>query len=201
MRTMKDISAPCVTVETVAGSRDVALSVVHRTNGNIFISGEIDREAAENFLLQMLYYEQEFPERPVNVFINSPGGEVRSGLIIIDILKKTKLDVNLICCGIAYSMAAVILSSARPGHRYAYEHAHIMIHEPLISRMGGSASNIREISENMMRTRDILNGILAEHTGRTIEEINKATSFDNYMSAEEALRFGIVDMIMDGITL
>lgn len=199
---MRDMNTPCIPVETVAGTRDVPLSVIHRANGNIFITGEIDQEASENFLLQMLYYEQECPDRTVNVYINSPGGQVKAGLMIIDILKKTKLSVNLICCSIAYSMAALILAVGKPGRRYAYPSAQIMIHEPLLTGgVGGSATNIREISENIMKTRDTLNAVLAEHTGKSIEEINKATSFDNYMSAEEAIRFGLIDSVLDGITV
>lgn len=195
---MGDLNTPYISVETASGSRDVPLSVFHRGYGNIFLNGEIDAKLSEDFLLEMLYYEQERPNDPVNIFVNSPGGNVQSGLMILDIMKNTKLTVNLICCGIAYSMAAVILAAGQNGRRYAYPHAQIMIHEPLLSGgVGGSATNIREISESIMKTRDTLNGILAEHTGRSVEEINKATSFDNYMSAEEAIEFGICDSIMD----
>ena len=199
---MRDMNTPCVSVETAAGTREVPLSVRHRDSGHIFIAGEIDQEMAQNFLLQILYFEQEFPDRPVNVFINSSGGQVRAGMLMVDLLRKTKLTVNLICCGMAYSMAAVLLACGKSGRRFAYPSSQVMIHEPLLANgVAGSATNIREIAESIMKTRDQLNSILAEATGKSLEEINKATSFDNYMSAEEALQFGLIDAVLDGITV
>lgn len=198
---MTDHNFPSVTVESACGERDVRLSVMHLTDRRVFLDGEIDADMANRFLMQMLYLEKE-PEKPVTIYINSGGGEVNAGLMIYDILRSSPLTANLVCTGRAASMAAILLAAGRKGRRYCLAHSQIMIHEPLLAGgVGGSATSIHVLSNSILATRDTLNGILAEHTGRSLEEINKATSYDNFMNAEEAIRFGICDAVMNSITV
>ena len=186
---------PSIEVESARGTREVSLTTRHLMNRNVFLTGSIDGEMANDFLLQFLYLEQESDE-PVTIYINSPGGEVNAGLMIYDTIRGSRLPVNMVCTGMAASMAAILLAGGQKGRRYILKHSKVMIHEPLISNgVGGSATSIKNISESILETREIVNGILAEHTGKSIAEVNEATSFDNYMNAEEAIEFGICDEI------
>ena len=190
---------PAIEVESAHGTREVALTTRHLMNRNIFLTGEINAEMANDFLSQLLYLEQE-PDKPVTIYINSPGGEVNSGLMIYDAIQGSSLPITMICTGRAASMGAILLAGGPKGRRFILKHSKVMIHEPLIANgVGGSASSIKNISDSILETRDIVNGILAEHTGKTIEEINSATEFDNYMNADEAIEFGICDEITDTI--
>ena len=166
-------------------------------NRRLFLTGTIDSEMANAFLMQLIYLKQE-ADLPVTIYINSPGGEVNAGLMIYDALQGCRLKIDMICTGMAASMAAILLASGQKGRRFILKHSKVMIHEPLISEgVGGSATSIRNISDSICETRRIVNEILSEHTGKSIDEINEATSFDNYMDAEEAIRFGICDAITD----
>ena len=125
---------------------------------------------------------------------------MNAGLMIYDTIQGSNLPIDMVCTGRAASMAAVILAGGQKGHRHILKHSKVMIHEPLISNgVGGSATSIKNISESIMETREICNSILAKHTGKTLQEINEATSFDNYMNAEEAIAFGICDSIVERI--
>lgn len=192
---------PSIEVESAHGTREVALTTRHLMNRNIFLTGSIDSEMANNFLSQFLYLEQESDE-PVTIYINSPGGEVNAGLMIYDTIQGSKLPINIVCSGLAASMAAILLAGGQKGRRYIMKHSKVMIHEPLIANgVGGSATSIKNISDSILETRAIVNGILSEHTGKPIEEIDEATSFDNYMNADEAIAFGICDKVTAGIKI
>lgn len=192
---------PGIEIESARGTREVALRTRHLMKRRIFLDGSIDRESANDFLLQFLYLEEGSCE-PIDILINSPGGEVNAGLLIYDTLRASRVPVNLYCTGMAASMAAVILAGGQEGRRFILPHSKVMIHEPLIrDGVGGSASSIRNISESILETRDICNGLLAKHTGKTLEEINEATRFDNYMNAEQSVAFGICDAIEERIPL
>lgn len=192
---------PSVEVESVYGTREVSLTTRHLMNRNVFLTGSIDSEMANNFLSQFLYLEQESGE-PITIYINSPGGEVNAGLMIYDTIQGSSLPINMVCTGMAASMAAILLAGGQKGRRYILKHSKVMIHEPLISNgVGGTATSIKNISDSILETREILNGILAEHTGKSMEEINAATNFDNYMNAEEAIEFGICDEITANVRL
>ena len=192
---MSNLWTPSIEVESVNGTREVSLTTRHLMNRNVFLQGTIDLDMANQFLSQLLYLEQE-SEEPVTIYINSPGGEVNAGLVIYDAIQGSNLEINMICTGMAASMAAILLAGGQKGNRYILEHSKVMIHEPLLANgVGGSATSIKNISESILETRKIVNGILAEHTGKSIEEINEATSFDNYMNAKEAIEFGICDAI------
>ncbi len=190
---------PSIEAESAHGTREVALATRHLMNRNIFLTGEIDDSKANGFLSQMLYLEED-QSKPVNIYINSHGGQVGAGLMIYDAIQGSRLTISMICAGNAASMAAVLLAGGQKGRRYILRHSRVMIHEPLLSSgVGGSASSIKNISESILETRDIINGILSRHTGKTLEEINEATKFDNYMNAEEAIEFGLCDSVTDKI--
>ena len=192
---------PSVEVESAYGTREVSLTTRHLMNRMIFLTGAIDGEMANNFLSQFIYLEQESDE-PVTIYINSPGGEVNAGLMIYDTIRGSSLPIDMVCTGMAASMAAILLAGGQKGRRYILKHSKVMIHEPLISNgVGGSATSIKNISDSILETREVVNGILAEHTGKSIEEINDATNFDNYMNAEEAIEFGICDEIITNVRL
>ena len=198
---MSNLWTPTIEVESANGIREVSLYTRHLMNRNLFLTGEINADMANFFVTQLLYLE-ETPDEPVNIYINSPGGEVNAGLMIYDAIQGSKLEINMICTGLAASMAAVLLAGGQRGSRYILRHSKVMIHEPLLANgVGGSATSIRKISESIIETRELVNGILAKHTGKTVEEINEATSFDNYMSAEEAIAFGLCDRITDSVKI
>lgn len=192
---------PTIEVESAQGIREVSLETRHLMKRRIFINGTIDDELANNFLSQMLYLQQESKE-PITIYINSPGGNVNAGLVIYDCIQACEVEVNTICVGMAASMAAILFAGGQNGHRYILPHSKVMIHEPLLSNgVGGSATSIKNISDSILETRELVNGILAKHTGKTLKAVNKATSFDNYMNAKEAIEFGICDKILDKIYL
>lgn len=192
---MSRLTGPTIEVESAQGIREVSLDTRHLMNRRIFIHGEITDESANEFLSQMLYLEQEADE-PITIYINSPGGSVNAGLVIYDCIQSSNLEINIICAGMAASMAAIILAGGQKGHRYILPHSKVMIHEPLLSSgLGGSATSIKNISDSILETREIVNSILAKHTGKSLNEVNQATSFDNYMNADEAIAFGLCDAI------
>lgn len=165
----------------------------------INIKGPIDSEVADSFTEQMLILNRESTTEPITVLINSTGGSVSQGLLMYDVIQGSLAPVRLVCKGEAYSMAAILLASGNPKHgRYILPNSKVMIHEPLIQGgVGGKTSSIKSISDSLIETRKKLNGILAQHTNHTIEEIDEATSFDHYFSAEEAVEFGICDKVID----
>lgn len=188
--------SPAVEVESSNGIREVSLRTRHLTNRKMFLTGEVTDEMAINFASELLYLMED--GGPVDIYINSPGGSVNAGLAIYDTIKSCegKLDINMYCIGMAASMAALILAGGQKGRRYILPHSKVMIHEPLLSGgAGGSATSIKKTADSILETKAILNGILAEHTGKTVEEIDEATSFDNFMNASEAIEFGLCDEI------
>lgn len=192
---MSRLTRPTIEVESAHGVREVSLDTRHLMKRRIFLNGEINEETANDFLSQMLYLEQE-SKAPVTIYINSPGGSVNAGLVIYDCIQASELEINMVCAGTAASMAAIIFAGGQKERRFILPHSKVMIHEPLLAGgVGGSATSIKNISDSILETREIVNGILAKHTGKTVKEINKATSFDNYMNAEEAIRFGLCDKV------
>lgn len=165
----------------------------------ISINGPIDNETADSFVEKMLLLNRASTTEPITVLINSPGGSVTQGLLMYDAIQGSIAPVRLVCKGEAYSMAAILLASGSPEHgRYILPNSKVMIHEPLIQGgVGGKTSSIKSISDSLIETRKKLNGILAKHTGHTLEEIDEATSFDHYFSAEEAVQFGLCDKVVD----
>lgn len=166
----------------------------------IFIEGEITAASACEFVRAIMLLVKEDADKPIDIYINSPGGEVNAGLMIYDTLKGVKTEINLHCIGMAASMAAIILAGGKKGHRFILRHSRTMIHEPLITGgVGGSATSIKRTAESIMETKRISVELLASDTGKTRNEVEAAISFDNYMNAEESIAFGLCDDIETSI--
>lgn len=181
-------------VEDCKGSRDVDIITQQFSKARLYLVGEIDQRMAMDFITAMSVLADE--KRDVEIIINSPGGEVTAGLVIYDIIQSYKNKITMYCTGLAASMGAIIFAGGQKGQRFILPHSKVMIHEPLIAGgMGGSATTIEKTAQTILETKSVLNKILSHHTGKTIEQIDAATVFDNFMSAEEAIRFGICDDI------
>ena len=161
----------------------------------IFIGEEIDDHVASVVVAQLLFLEAEDPDKDINIYINSPGGSVTAGMAIYDTIRYIKPEVSTICVGMAASMAALLLSAGCKGKRYSLPNAEIMIHQPL-GGVRGQAEDIKIHAEWIMRTREKLNKILCENTGQPMEKVSADTDRDNFMSADEAKEYGIIDEVI-----
>ncbi len=161
----------------------------------VFLGTAINDEVANLVIAQLLFLEAEDPEKDVHIYINSPGGEVNAGLGIYDAMQYINSDVETICMGQAASMAAVLLAGGAKGKRYVLPHSRVMIHQPM-GGVQGQATDIQIHAEEILKIRLKLNEILAAHTGREVGEVEKDTERDRFMSAHEALDYGIVDKVM-----
>lgn len=192
------MNAPSYVYKGARGSTVIPLDSELLSERIILIDNTITSQTAVDFYKSMRFLAK--TDEPLKVVICSGGGEVIAGQAIYDLMQGVKNEVHTYCIGRAASMAAVLLAAGTKGHRYILPHSEVMIHEVLIGGgVGGSATSISKISESINKTRDVMNGILAKHTGKTIEEINEATSFDNYMTAQQAVEFGICDKITDNV--
>ena len=160
----------------------------------IFLSGEINDQMANTIVAQLIYLEGKNPDKDIFMYINSPGGSVSAGLAIYDTMQYIKCNVSTICIGMAASMAAVILSSGTKGKRICLPHSEVMIHQPLGGTQG-QASDILLHAKHIEKTRETLNKILAENTGKDVATITKDTDRDNFLDAKQALKYGLVDKI------
>lgn len=188
---------PSVETETSEGTRAIPVLTKHLTNRKIFITGEINADSSCEFISQLLLLTSQSNE-PIDIYISSPGGSVDAGLAMYDAIQtfKDTVVINMYCIGMAASMGAVLFAGGQKGRRFILPHGKVMIHEPrIMDGLGGSTSSIKKTSDSMIKTRDTLSVILSEHTGKSKKEINKAISFDNYMNAEEAIKFGLCDEI------
>ena len=161
----------------------------------IFLGGPIDDSVANVIVAQMLFLESEDPDKDIHLYINSPGGVVTAGLAIYDTMQYIKPDVSTICVGQAASMGSILLTAGAKGKRYALPHARIMIHQPLGGAQGQSTDSQIQAKE-ILRLREVGNEILAHHTGQDTEKINVDTERDNFMSAEEAKEYGLIDEVV-----
>ena len=161
----------------------------------IFIGEEIDERVASTVVAQLLFLEAEDPDKDVCIYINSPGGSVSAGMAIYDTMQYIKPEISTIAIGMAASMGAFLLQAGTKGKRYALPNAEIMIHQPLGGTQG-QAEDIRIHAEHILSIRSKLNAIIAENTGRPVEEVAKDTDRDNYMSAEEAVEYGLIDKVI-----
>lgn len=163
----------------------------------VFIEGEITPEAACEFIKKIMVLNAEDSSKPIDVLINSPGGEINSGMVMYDVIQASKSPIRMFCIGRAYSMGAVLFACGNHG-RYMLPHSELMLHEPLLgNRVGGNSSSIKSISESLMETKRKMNQILSKHTGKSEEEVEKATSYDHYYGPEESKKFGLCDQIVD----
>ena len=185
---------PMVVEQTSRGERSYDIFSRLLNDRIIFLSDEVNDATASLVVAQMLFLEAQDPDKDISFYINSPGGSVTAGMAIYDTMNFIKCDVSTICIGMAASMGAFLLSAGAKGKRYALPHSEIMIHQPL-GGARGQASDIKIQADLILRTRDTLNRILAENTGKTVEEIARDTERDNYMTAEAAKAYGLIDEI------
>jgi ATP-dependent Clp protease, protease subunit len=187
---------PMVVEQTARGERAYDIYSRLLKDRLIFVVGAIDDYMANIVVAQMLFLESENPEKEINLYINSPGGVVTAGLAIYDTMQFIKPDVSTICTGQAASMGAVLLASGAKGKRYCLPHARVMIHQPL-GGVQGQASDMEIHVRETLGVRDRLNKILAKHTGQPVEKIKTDTDRDNFMSAVEAVDYGLIDKVLD----
>ena len=185
---------PMVVEQTNKGERSYDIYSRLLEDRIIMLSGEIDDATANTVVAQLIYLEGKDPDKDICIYINSPGGSVTAGLAIYDTMNYVKCDVSTICIGMAASMGAFLLSSGKKGKRFALPNSEIMIHQPL-GGAKGQASDIKIQAEHILKIKDKLNKILSENTGKSVQEVEKDTDRDNYLSAEEALEYGLVDKI------
>ncbi|MCI7302770.1 MAG: ATP-dependent Clp endopeptidase proteolytic subunit ClpP [Clostridia bacterium] len=185
---------PYVIEQTSRGERSYDIYSRLLKDRIIFIGEEIDEHLASLVVAQLLVLEAEDPDKDICIYINSPGGSVTAGMAIYDTMQYIKPDVSTICIGLAASMGAFLLSAGQKGKRYALPNAEIMIHQPL-GGVKGQAEDIKIHAEWILKTREKLNRILSENTGQDLSRIEKDTDRDNFMSADEALNYGLVDHI------
>ncbi|MGN0571488.1 MAG: ATP-dependent Clp endopeptidase proteolytic subunit ClpP [Candidatus Fimenecus sp.] len=185
---------PYVVEQTSRGERSYDIYSRLLNDRIIVLSDEVNDATASLVVAQLLYLEGQDNEKDISLYINSPGGSVTAGLAIYDTMQYIKCDVSTICMGMAASMGAFLLSSGAKGKRYALPNSEIMIHQPSGGAQG-QATEIDIVARHILRTREKLNKILAENTGKPIEQIARDTERDNFLSAEEALEYGLVDKI------
>ena len=190
----KDMLIPMVVEQTNRGERSYDIYSRLLEDRIIFVDGEITSQTANLVIAQLIYLEGKDPDKDIMMYINSPGGSVVAGMAIYDTMNYIKCDVCTVCVGLAASMAAILLSSGTKGKRYVLPNSEVMIHQPL-GGFQGQASDIKIHAEHMMRTKRLINKILSQNTGMSIETIEKDTDRDNYMSAEEAKKYGLIDKI------
>ena len=189
---------PYVVEQTGRGERSYDIYSRLLADRIIFLGEEVSDNSASLIVAQMLFLEAQDPEKDIRLYINSPGGSISAGLAIYDTMQYIKCDVSTICLGLAASFGAFLLAGGTKGKRMALPNAEIMIHQPAISGgVKGQATDIRIVSDHIQQSKKRLNRIMAQNTGRTEEEIAAATERDNYMSAAEALEFGIIDQIIE----
>ena len=165
----------------------------------IFLGEDVNPTTSSLIIAQMLFLESEDPDREINLYINSPGGSISDGMGIVDTMNYIKCPVSTICIGMAASMGAVLLASGEKGKRFATPNSEILIHQPLIGGHGlsGQATEIKIHTDHLIKTREKMNKMLSEKTGQPVEKIMADTERDNYMTAEEALAYGLIDGILD----
>jgi len=186
---------PMVVEQTGHGERSFDIFSRLLNDRIVFLSDEVNDTTASLVVAQMLFLEAQDPDKDISFYINSPGGSVTAGMAIYDTMNYIKCDVSTICIGMAASMGAFLLSSGTKGKRLALPNSEIMIHQPL-GGARGQASDIKIQADLILRTRDTLNRILSENTGKSIEEIARDTDRDNFMTAEQALAYGLVDKVL-----
>ena len=190
---------PYVVEQTSRGERSYDIFSRLLKDRIIFLAEDVNPASASLVVAQLLFLESEDPDKEINLYINSPGGSITDGMAIVDTINYIKCPVSTICVGMAASMGAVLLASGAKGKRYATPNAEILIHQPLIGGGGlsGQTTEIKIHADHMVRTREKLNKLLSDRTGQSLETIEKDTERDNYMTAQQALEYGLIDGILD----
>ena len=198
MDNLKNSLVPYVIEQTGRGERSYDIFSRLLKDRIIFLSEDVNHVTASLVIAQMLFLESEDPDKEISFYINSPGGSITDGMAIVDTMNYIKCPVSTICIGLAASMGSVLLASGAKGKRYATPNSEILIHQPLISGgLSGQTTEIKIHADHMVKTREKLNKLLSEKTGQTLEQIEKDTERDHYMTAEEALKYGLIDEIID----
>ena len=194
----QDSLVPYVIEQTSKGERSYDIFSRLLKDRIIFLGEDVNATTSSLIVAQMLFLESEDPDKEINLYINSPGGSVTDGLAIVDTMNYIKCPVKTICLGLAASFGAVLLANGTKGKRYATPNAEILIHQPLIGGNGiqGQTTDIKIHADQMIKTRERLTKILADATGQPLEKVMKDTERDNYMTAEEALEYGLIDEIL-----
>ena len=194
----KNSLVPYVIEQTSKGERSYDIFSRLLKDRIIFLGEDVNSTTASLIIAQMLFLESEDPDKEIYFYINSPGGSVTDGLAIVDTMNYIKCPVSTTCIGLAASFGAVLLANGEKGKRYATPNAEILIHQPLIGGHGitGQTTDIKIHAENMIKTRERLNKILSDRTGKPLEQIMQDTERDHYMTAEEALEYGLIDEIL-----
>ena len=189
---------PYVIEQTNRGERSYDIFSRLLKDRIIFLSEDVNSVSASLVVAQLLFLESEDPDKEISLYINSPGGSITDGMAIVDTINYIKCPVTTICVGMAASMGAVLLASGAKGKRFATPNAEILIHQPLISGgLSGQTTEIKIHADHMVRTREKLNRLLSERTGQDLATIERDTERDNYMTAQEALEYGLIDGILD----
>ena len=190
---------PYVVEQTSKGERSYDIFSRLLKDRIIFLGEDVNPTTSSLIIAQMLFLESEDPDKEIHLYINSPGGSITDGMGIVDTMNYIKCPVSTICVGLAASFGAVLLANGEKGKRFATPNSEILIHQPLIGGNGisGQTTEIKIHAEHMIRTREKLNKLLSEKTGQSIETIERDTERDHYMTAEEALKYGLIDGIMD----
>ena len=196
MKDIKNMYPPTVIEQTNRGERAYDIYSRLLEDRIIFLTGEINDQVADLVVAQLIYLESTDPNKDVMIYINSPGGSVTAGMAIYDTMNYIKCDVSTICVGLAASMGAFLLSAGAKGKRYSLPNSEIMIHQPL-GGFQGQASDIMIHAQNIQKIKEKMNHILAKNTGKDYEQVVKDTDRDNFMSAQEALEYGIIDKIYE----
>lgn len=191
----KSVLVPMVVEQTSRGERSYDIYSRLLNDRIIMLCDEVNSATASLVVAQLLFLEAQDPDKDISLYINSPGGSVTDGMAIFDTMNFIKCDVSTICIGMAASMGAFLLAGGAKGKRYALPNAEVMIHQPS-GGARGQATDIRIHAENILRTKAKLNQILAENTGKPVEEVERDTERDNFMSAEEAKAYGLIDAVI-----
>ena len=187
---------PVVIEQTSRGERSYDIFSRLLNDRIIMLSDEVNDATASLVVAQLLYLEGQDPDKDISLYINSPGGSVTAGMAIYDTMQYIKCDVSTICIGMAASMGAFLLAAGTKGKRYALPNSEIMIHQPL-GGMQGQASDIKIHADRIIKMKEKLNTILAERTGQTLEKVTQDTDRDNFLSADEACAYGLIDKVID----
>ncbi len=195
----KNSLVPYVIEQTAKGERSYDIFSRLLKDRIIFLGEDVNPTSAGLVIAQLLFLESEDPDKEIFLYINSPGGSITDGMAIVDTMNYIKCPVATYCVGMAASMGAVLLASGEKGKRFAMPNSEILIHQPLIGGHGisGQTTEIKIHADHMVKTREKLNKLLSERTGQTLETIEKDTERDNYMTAEEALKYGLIDGILE----
>lgn len=193
---MNSSLVPYVIEQTSRGERSYDIFSRLLKDRIIFLSDEVNDATASIVVAQLLFLDSEDPDKDINLYINSPGGSITAGMAIYDTMQYTKADVSTICVGMAASMGAFLLSAGAKGKRYALPNSEIMIHQPLGGTQG-QATDIQIHAERIIKMKEKLNKMLSENTGQPLDKIKADTERDNFMSADEALKYGLIDKIVE----